>query len=248
MFEFFLALFGGAYYGAKIASDKAALKANNRASETRLEWHENRVCNWEKQVVDRVFEEDLRNLILSSLSSDEKHKEVWEAVRAAYMQMPSRQDEIYASSSDMMNISNFHIFGYTGPITYSQLPPQKRKATISNWINETLDIMLAQRGKIRSELISHYIESGLPGFTPGRGEYTKEEWDKKFDFWMYIRDELRRHDREARLIFHTGYAGTGGPGVAYDADDVDKFRYQYGELMWLPLTYFDDNLCYVSAR
>lgn len=105
--------------------------------------------------------------------------------------------------------------------------------------------MLAKRGKVRGG--TAYSDCCLTGLGSGKGKYTKSEWDKEFDFWVYIQDELRRQSAEARLIFRTGYTGTSDPRVAYDVDDVDIFRYQYGYLTWLPLTYFDDNLQYVTA-
>lgn len=245
MFDFFVSLLGGAYYGTKIVSDKTGAKAYDRAARARSAWHEDRLCCWEAQVVDSTLEEDLRNTILLSLSSDEQRKKVWDEVHSAYMQMPSRREEIYALSPDLMNISNFHIFGYSGPISYGQLSTKQKQEAESNWLNETLDIMLAKRGKIRGSHISHYISSVVVGFGPGKGEYSKGEWDKKYDFWLYIQGELKRHGTDSRLIFRTGYAGTNNPGIAYDIEDVDMFRYQYGELAWLPLTFFDDNLKYI---
>lgn len=247
MFEFFLALFGGAYYGTKMKSDKASAKAYDKASKERSDGHEARLCDWESKVVDRSLEDALRNFILLSVSSDEQRKTVWEAVHSAYMQMPSRKNEAYISSPEMMKVSNFHIFGFSGPITFEQLSKKQQQTATSNWLNETLDIMLAQNGKVRYEVISHHINSFLVGLGPGQDDYSKEEWNKKFDFWVYIQEELRRHGVNTRLIFRTGYAGTNGPGIAYDVSDVEAFRYQYGQLTWLPLTYFDDDLQYISV-
>ncbi len=243
MIELLIALFGGMYLCARFASDKSASKAFDRSVEKRDAWHTERQKQWESQVYDRALEEDLRNFIVEALSSKEIREKVWEEVNEAYMQMPSRRDEIYASSPDMMNLSNFHIFGYTGPIAYEDLSKKRRQEAVSDWIDETLDIMLARRGRIRSHPGKYCY--CLTSLGPGEGKYSKSEWDKKFDFCVYIRDELRRHGVAARPVFNTGYAGSDDHGIAYDIDDVDKFRYKYGTIQWLPLTYFDDNLHYV---
>lgn len=68
----------------------------------------------------------MRNFIVEAICDKELRLKVWEEVHSAYMQMPSRKDEIYASSPEKMDISNFHIFGYTGPVTYNQLSKKKK--------------------------------------------------------------------------------------------------------------------------
>lgn len=118
---------------------------------------------------------------------------------------------------------------------------QQEMIAVSNR-QDALDIMLARRGKVR------YVNTcdgwHIKDLMPGHGESSKRAWDEAFDLWVYIRDELRRNGVPAKLIFQTGEIEE-FKRTAYDADDVEKFRYMSGSLTWLPLTNFDHNLNYV---
>lgn len=105
-----------------------------------------------------------------------------------------------------------------------------------------LDIMLAKRGKVckQGAIFENNVLCSLPR---GEGQCSKEEWDRNFEFWLYIRDELRRNSVNARLIFKPGLFGE--DNIAYDADNVKIFHYLAGRLTWLPLTCYNDNLTYM---
>lgn len=120
---------------------------------------------------------------------------------------------------------------------YSQMPSRQMDDVTYFDYNEALDILLARRGKVRD--FNTWGNCDIVCLSPGEGQHTRNAWDRTFDFWIYIRDELRRHGVDARLIFTIGMEPN---RIAYDADDIEQFHYKHGCLTWLPLTYFDENL------
>ena len=84
MFELLLGLFGSLYYGTKISSEKAALKAYDKSSKARLVWHDERLATWKNQVIDKALQEDLTDFI----ADPRKYDKVWEEVQSVYQQLP----------------------------------------------------------------------------------------------------------------------------------------------------------------
>lgn len=220
-------LFGGVLF-ARIGSNKNDTKKANRASEHSLEWHKERLEKWREAVTDRALEENLADFI----GNPENYAEVWAEVQAAYQEMPSRK------SFTRVSLYSYMVKQPAGT-TYTK--KQRENIAASNR-QDVLDIMLARRGRVR------YINTcdgwHVKDLAPGYGDSSKRSWDEAFDMWVYIRDELRRHGVSAQLVFLTGETQE-FKRTAYDADDVDQFRYKNGTLFWLPLTHFDDNLKYV---
>lgn len=230
MFELFLALFGGAYYGAKIASDKAALKAHNMGIDAVIAWRKDRVEKWAAQVADHALQEDLAYFI----ADPQNYDEVWKEVHDAYQQMPSHRGSTQILLYESM-VSTLY-----GKDRFTK---KQRENIAAAFRDDALDIMLARRGKVR------YINTTIYGLektiSPGYGEHSRAEWDRTFDMWLYLRDELRRHGVNARAIFKTG-GSTENRQTAFDLEDVEKFRYEWGIFTWLPLTCFDENLRFVD--
>ncbi len=227
MIELLIALFGGMYLCARIASDKSTSKAFDRSMEKRNAWYTERQEQWREQVTDRALEEDLSYFI----SDPANYDKVWEEVHAAYQQMPSCKDFTQILLYEYMVAAQYGKSQYT--------KKQRENIAASNRRN-ALYIMLARRGKVRDG--DTWGSSPVTYLHRGEGEHTRRAWDEEFDFWVYIRDELRRHEVNARLIFVEDWDVTEWRHQAYDVDDVEKFRYKSGAITWLPLTYFDDNL------
>lgn len=59
MFEFFTTLFGGIFWGAKIASDKAKTRAFDRNVKIVKQAYETGVAKWEAAVVDSSLENNI---------------------------------------------------------------------------------------------------------------------------------------------------------------------------------------------
>lgn len=106
---------------------------------------------------------------------------------------------------------------------------------------QCLDIMLAKNGKVRSSFI--WMDSIVCSLAPGYGKRTRKEWDEKFEFWVYIMNELKKSVTDARLLFIT-FDENKSTHIAYDVCDVDEFRYRSGTLSWIHSSYYNDNLEY----
>lgn len=220
-------LFGGVLF-TRIGVEKSETKEANQISNKRIDWHKERIEKWRELVADKAQEEDLADFI----RDPENYNEVWAEVRDAYLQMPSCKSFTRILLYPVM-VKQFASTTYT--------KKQRENIAASNRQN-ALDIMLAKRGKVRYvNTCDGWIAKHL---VAGHGKSSKRVWDEAFDMWVYIRDELRRHEVPARLIFCTGET-LASKQTAYDVDDVEHFRYKSGTLIWLPLTYFDDNLRYV---
>lgn len=232
MFEFFTALFGGIYYGGKILAESTKAKQYNSAFEARYAYHEQRRQRWEMQVTDRALEEDLEYLIADPRNYDD----VWEEIHAAYLQMPMHKSYTTILLHEPM------VLRYYGKNAYTK---KERENIASYNRRDALDIMLAKRGKVRHD--NTLPMTTLETFGRSDGEHSRKVWDETFEHWVYIRDELRRNGVDARLIFKTGVCWEEYRQIAYDVDNVEPFRYKAGQLTWLPLTFYDENLQYMRV-
>lgn len=213
---------------------QGAQNAVIRSGKTRGEIWRTRLDAWREQVVDKALEEDMTYYVC-----DFKNNEaVWGVVQGAYRQMPPhKQYESYFdwSTDGVLDKSKAGRAAYTKRVCL-----------------DSLDIILAQHGKLRYAV----ADGTIAALNSGEGQRTRLEWDRTLEFWIYIRDELRRHGVNARLLFtYTGHydirvtSGVnrgqtiqGSRDEYCDVDDVDKFRYRRGSLVWLPQTWVDDDL------
>ncbi len=231
MIEFFVALFGSLYYGDKISAEKSEVKKYDRVSEDRFLRHDQRQQAWERQVCDRALEENLRLFI----ADPQNYDKVWEEVHEAYLQMPSCRSYTRILLHPHMVVRHYGRGKYTKRQCENIAEHERRQA---------LNIMMARRGKVRSH--DTQSTSAIELLKRGDGQQSRKVWDELFDMWVYVRNELRRNGVDARLIFKTGLTGPEYTQTAYDADDVAKFHYQAGQLIWLPLTFFDKDLRYIA--
>lgn len=232
MFEFFVALFGGVHYGGKILAESAEVKGFDKSSRSRIVNHDLRLQEWKSKVYDRATEEDLKCLI----ADPRNYEKVWEEVHEAYIQMPEHRSYTTILLHDSMVLQHY------GKGTYTK---KQRETIAKHGRDRALSIMLAKRGKVCSAGVLD--RSTVDLLHNGDGQMSKKVWDETFEFWTYIRDELRRNGVDAQLIFKTGLFGSEDKQVAYDVDDVEKFRYKAGQLTWLPLTYYDENAQYIGV-
>lgn len=127
----------------------------------------------------------------------------------------------------------------------ANIPKKDRESIAAARREDALDIMLARRGKVRN---CNTLGGTITLLDRGEGQHTKARWDETFEFWVYIRDELRRHGVDARLVSITGLFGDARYAAAYDVDNVKEFRYLAGRLAWLPQTEYDNDLKYIFAN
>ncbi len=214
MFEIFIALFGLAYWGTKISNDKAGLKAAERNSRNMIAWHNERKAAWCRKVYSIADVHEAREI------ADGKS---WVRMLAkAYLQLPSYQGLSENQAMDLI---------------YHELLHNKKN---SREYDKCLMWVLAQRGKILSDWDT---SSGFV-FCPAYTEKEKLAWDRQYEFAMLILREVRKFAPESRMIFTTPW-GHDLEVTAYDAERcLASFRYRVGQIRWLHLTYFDDNLQY----
>jgi hypothetical protein len=183
-----------------------------------METKEERMAKWKAEVCDPALEEDLSYFIRDPY----KYKEIWSEVHDAYLHMPLHE-----------GISSINLFVRPG----KGLSKKRSEEIEEENRKEVLHIMLARRGKV----MKRYTETDLliDGFGKGVGEHTKREWEKKYEFWMYIYDELLRHGVHARLLFIV-YDSERKTYVAYDYKDVPK--YSPGHIKWFQQTTYSEDL------
>ena len=232
MLDILFALFGGAYYTAKIVSDKSATKEYNRQSKARFAWHNERVERWKEQVIDRALEENLTNFIADPYNYDK----VWEEVQTAYQRIPSYK------GLDRILLHEDMVVALFGKRYYTK---KERGNIVAAHRKEALDIMLSKRGKVRGPQVC-YLDRILIA-ERGAGEDSRSVWDGHYDFVLFLRDTLRENGVNARPIFMSGLFAAEHEAQAYDMEDVEKYRYLAGRFVWLPLTFYDDNLQYVPV-
>ena len=205
MSDIFFALFGGVYTAGRILFEKREATVSKQRSDRQLE----RLNAWKAQVVDCALEENLRDYIR------DYREAAWLEVQDACKAM--RFQKNYGSADE---------WAYDGVLNKTK---NGRKLYHRHRFEEPLDIMLAKRGKVRSD--RYFLP--LAHLYQGEGQRTKLEWDRTTEFWMYIRDELRRNGVEAQLIFDHGYI-PGTMNHKYSSiEDINTIRYQSGDLIWI---------------
>jgi hypothetical protein len=207
----------------KFAGDKAGSASYEQKFKRHMETKEERMAKWKAEACDPALEEDLSYFIRDPY----KYKEVWGEVSDAYSHMPLHK-----------GISSIPLNMITAEKYYGKSVPKKRREEhVEENRKEVLHIMLARRGKVMKQ----YTDTDLllDGFGSGIGEHTKRDWEKKYEFWMYIYDELLRHGVHARLLFIV-YDSERKTYVAYDYKDVPK--YSPGHIKWFQQTTYSDDL------
>lgn len=218
MFEFFIALFGGLWSAGTILSEASVARSNQKKSNHRSEFFSSRRRAWEAQVVDRALQEDLWYYVIDN------KEEAWLAVQDAYKGM--RFQKRYSSMKE---------WEYDGVLDKTKAGKEQYR---HHRFEEPRNIMLAKHGKLPALMATNPVAY----LNPGEGQRTRLEWDRTVEFWIYIRDELRRQGVDARLLFRPKCSSRYSNPCYYDVDDIEKFRYQPRCLEWLPDTWVDSDL------
>lgn len=214
MFEFFIALFGGTYSVAKLLSEKTMHDNMQQISDARCAMWTQRLRSWEAQVTDSALQEDLWNYV-------SKHRDsAWREVQDAFGSMHFQK-----------NYSSAIAWAYEGAVNRTKTG---KKLYRKHRFERPTDIMLAKHGKLRRETAT----SPIAYLERGDGQASRQRWDSEVEFWLYIRDELRRHGVDAMLLFECKNPSK----QCFDAENTDKFRYQTGKLVWLPCTWLNADL------
>lgn len=218
--ELFIALLGLIFYFCAISGDKAKSRSFDRNFAANKTWFEAR----RDAFLGKVYRyEDFAEA--KEFLFDHTKGQVAEVLEEAYAQLPSYKDIF-----DGDPFTNY----FLGRMKTSG----KKYRTRNDETERCVDWLLAKRGRIRQIL---YRDDGV-GFPLGATERMKLEWDREYEFWMLILQEIREVAPEARMIFTLHGDSCHNDGV-YDAEkDLATFRYQAGSLCWLQLTGYDDGL------
>lgn len=214
MFEFFIALFGGTYSVSKLLSEKSLHDSMQRMDDVRCAMWTQRLREWEAQVTDCALQEDLWNYVVRN------RDDAWREVQDAFESM--QHQKTYQSAI---------AWAYDGSTDRTKAG---KKLYLSHRFKRPTDVMLAKHGKLRREAAT----SPVAYLDRGEGQRSCQKWDSEVEFWLYIRNELRRNGVDAKLLFESRYPSK----QCFDAEDTKKFRYQPGKLVWLPCTWLNADL------
>lgn len=153
MMDFFIALFGGAYWGAKICSDKIKSSSYNRLKAKADEAYKKGYKEWEEKVTDRELE----------ISVKERLNEDWEYRDEIYSEMLEEFGEMYIPkiAAHQIPTNVYYVLAKHGKIPDSAAmsgirvigATQARPSTILRWEKEMFFI-----NWIHKQLVEHHGE------------------------------------------------------------------------------------------
>jgi hypothetical protein len=135
MFEIFIALFGGLFWGSKITKEKIETKKAKTTYEQNAISDTQRKQIWINKVTDRKLEEEIELLIYSPENYDKIRAEVIES----YKDMPWKKDKMF------LCLTPEDVITYYGKGAYTK---KEREIIAENERKEILRILMANRGKL----------------------------------------------------------------------------------------------------
>lgn len=212
--ELLIAIAGLIIYGALIGHGKAQEKAFNRNFEERLKLKKSREERWLAKVFDVT-----------------KLHEAWEYADDNYASQPYILAQAYAKLPSYADMTEREI---EQSISLYRRASKNLRSEVRN---RFLMWHLAQQGKIECS-----CDIKLAEFVPAFTEREKREWDRSYEFIMLILGEIRKVAPETRVIFTPPYAAN-DEETTHDAErDINTIRYRPGELHWLQLSWYNDDL------
>lgn len=183
MFEFFIALFGGLFWGGKYAKEKSEIKRvqdNNEINQIKDAYKRS---EWMSKVTDEELEMQLEAFVFDTANYDK----VWAEVAEAYKEMPWENEEFICIYPETVEIAY-------GKGVYNK---KQRDNIAANNRLKALRILLAKRGKLRRCDADWGIPTSVFGGVPLPTERKWLEEETKFMLW--ITDQLAKHGIEERL-------------------------------------------------
>lgn len=188
MIEFFIALFGGLYYGNKYASETSKIKAAQRDYEHNSNVYFSRKEEWMSRVVDKELEIQLEDFI----SRKENYNAVWQEVSAAFAEMP------WNNGRNLMCFSPDDVIKAFGKGKFTK---KERENISKNHRKEALRIMLARRGKLC------YLDADIGiancGFSAPTTLQMRQWNGNSSRFVLWINDQLKKHGIDEDLFIET---------------------------------------------
>lgn len=211
MLEFFIALFGGLFYGTKYASEKSEINAIRRENESKSNASRVNKEDWMAKVVDKELEMQLEDFIYHS----ENYNAVWQEVSAAFAEMPWNRDRI------LMCFSPDDVVRAFGKGVFTK---KERENIAKNHRKEALRIMMANRGKL-CQFDAEYGICNYDKLAPTVLE-AKRQSEQSAQFVMWINDRLKRYNIDEDLFIETLDCHTAFP--------IESLLFIRGTYKWRP--------------
>lgn len=184
MFEFFIALFGGMFWGGKYAKEKSEIKQVRQSNELNQTKDACKESEWLSKVTNRELEARLEAFVFDNSNYDE----VWAEVSEAYHEMPWETENFICLCPEAVEVAY-------GKGAYSK---KQRDNIAANNRLKALRIMLARRGKLRA---ADAVQYGIPKSSwSGVPLLTEQKWsEEETKFMLWITDQLAKHGVNERL-------------------------------------------------
>ena len=191
MFEFFIALFGGLFWGGKLSNEKSSAKKADQDHQHRMDTYFSRKNSFERKVLDRELEADLEDLIFDTSNYDK----VWAEVSKAFDEMPWKPDD-----EQFIFICPEAVDAVFGKGTYTK---KQKEQIAANYRKEALRIMMANRGKLTHNDVCvgfYSIGQGAPTTRMG------EKWNaESANFVLWINSKLKEHGVDENVYICTSH-------------------------------------------
>lgn len=214
MFEFFIALFGGLFWGGKIHKEKSETKRAQSDFETTMAIRNARRSEFERKVIDRELEADLEDFVYNTSNYDK----VWSEVSKAFDEMPWKPDD-----EKFICICPEAVDAVFGKGTYTK---KQKEQIAANYRKEALRIMMANRGKLMwndARFGIHTIGDGAPTTR------IAEQWNKETaNFILWINQKLKDHGVNEMVLLEFGC----GYNNWYQITEENKIK--CGTYHWFP--------------
>lgn len=213
--ELIIAVIGVLFYSIVIAGGKSSRSAYDRSSSAR--------CDKKKARTDRW---------LSKVFNVTKTHECWEYTRDHYSEIPRMLAGTYAKLPSYSDMTVDEIERYIR--SYRKINKDCRRRV--EW-NFQAWYMASKCG-----LVECSCDIPLETFSVAYTEREKRAWDRKYEFVMMLLREIRKTAPETRVVFTPPHYTVRADWV-YDGErDIDRFRYQSGELHYMQLTWINEDL------
>lgn len=211
MFEFFIALFGGLFWGGKYAKEKSETRQAQQTHELNKTKDSCRESEWLSKVTNKKLEAELEAFVYDNSNYDA----IWSEVSVAYRDMPWETENFICLCPEAVEVAY-------GKGTFTK---KQRENIASNNRLKALRILLANRGKLRTEDASYY---GTPTSSwSGVPLLTEQQWsEQETKFMLWTTNQLAKHGVHEELYIRQN--GT-------DAFLASKFPLYRGYYVWEPV-------------
>lgn len=185
MFELFMALFGGLFWGGKLANDKIETQNARKTYEKNAISDSQRKNIWLSKVTDKKLEEEIELLIYDTTN----YNKIWDEISETYKEMPWRRDKQFVC------LTPTDVELHYGRGTYTK---KERENIVDYDTTEVKRILMANHGKLLYNDafygINQYEYSGYPQAT------ARKLCQDEVNFIIWITNKLRKSGVSERVF------------------------------------------------